>query len=414
MPRLWLVNQYANTPEMPGHTRHYDIVNGLRKYNWEVDVFASDFNLSQRSFKKLKRFQLIYTESINGSKWHWLRVSPYKKNHLKRILNLISFCIAIFINILFKFLVNSTNKKQPDVFLASSPQLPAAFTTFLLAKILSKPFILEVRDLWPQVLIDQGGKNPNSIEIKILALMEKILYKYSSALVVLSKGSENYLKVKGAGNIFWLPNGPDLKKFKFSELPEERFEKGKRRLFKILYAGAHGEANDLSNIVKTAKILIEFPIEFTFIGDGPLKFSLMKESKGFKNIIFKEPIPKKLIPNYMSKFDAILLSLNEVSVFKYGVSPNKLYDAYALGRPVISTALGDVNNEIEEYNLGVTAPPNNPNLLAESIKTLIKKSRKERESMAFNARKIAEEIYSREKIIRKYNDLLRSIIKNDL
>ena len=79
MPRLWLVNQYANTPDMPGHTRHYEITNGLIKYGWEVEIFASDFNLSQRSFKKLKNSQLIYSELLKGNLWHWMRVFPYKK-----------------------------------------------------------------------------------------------------------------------------------------------------------------------------------------------------------------------------------------------------------------------------------------------------------------------------------------------
>ncbi len=411
MNHLWLINQYANTPEMPGHSRHYELAIGLKNLNWQVEIFSSDFNLSQRSFKKLNKFNLNFSEVINGTIWHWLRVFPYRKNNWRRIINLLSFCLNVFIFAYLRFLKSYFKNNQPDIILASSPQLPAAFTLLLLAKLLKKPFILEVRDLWPQVLIDQGGKSPKSYLIRILLFMEKKLYKHSDSIVVLSKGAINYIKKRSASDIFWLPNGPDLNKFRFSELPEEKNYFSHKRPFRILYAGAHGEANDLSNIIKSAKLLLRYPIQFTFIGDGPLKKALIREANNCNNIIFKDPIPKDDIPEMMHKYDAILLSLKDVSVFKYGVSPNKLYDAYAVGRPVISTASGEVNLEIEKNNLGVTSLPNNPEMLSMSIKKLFFLPRIEREIMGINARKLAEEIYSREKIISNYDFLLKSHIK---
>ena len=359
MPRLWLINQYANAPGMAGHSRHYEIAIGLKKLNWQVEIFSSDFNLGERSFKKLSKFDLIFSEVINGSIWHWLRVFPYKKNNWRRVINLLSFCGIVFIFASIRILRSRVINKEPDIFLASSPQLPAAFILLLLAKIFRKPFILEIRDLWPQVLIDQGGKSPKSLVIKILLFMEEKLYKHSDSIVVLSKGITNYIKKRSPSDIFWLPNGPDLNKFQFSKLPEEKTTFSKDRPFRILYAGAHGEANDLSNVIKSAKLLLKNPIEFTFMGDGPLKELLISEAKDCNNIIFRNPIPKEYVPDMMKRFDAILLSLKDVPVFKYGVSPNKLYDAYALGRPVISTASGQVNIEIEENYLGVTSLPNN-------------------------------------------------------
>ena len=112
----------------------------------------------------------------------------------------------------------------------------------------------------------------------------------------------------------------------------------------------------------------------------------------------------------MVEADAILLSLKDVPLFLYGVSPNKLYDAYAVGRPVITTVAGSINAEVEENRLGVTAPPGDHQALATAIHRLINTSRLERQSMANRAIQLAHSFYSRQRINAEYNSLLRGVI----
>ena len=88
-------------------------------------------------------------------------------------------------------------------------------------------------------------------------------------------------------------------------------------------------------------------IRFRFVGDGPEKQSLVKQAIDLKSVSFEDPVPKAQIPSLMAESDAILLSLRDVPLFSYGVSPNKLYDAYAIGRPVITTVAGAINQEVE-------------------------------------------------------------------
>ena len=109
----------------------------------------------------------------------------------------------------------------------------------------------------------------------------------------------------------------------------------------------------------------------------------------------------------MMKADAILLSLKDVDLFKFGVSPNKLYDAYALGRPLISTVGGIINQEIDDNKLGLTTLPGKPIELAKIIKKMYKLPRNEREEMGKNGRQIAENIYSREKVRISYFNLIK-------
>ena len=152
------------------------------------------------------------------------------------------------------------------------------------------------------------------------------------------------------------------------------------------------------------------PILFVFIGDGPEKNKLIRISRKLNNIKFLDPIPKERIPSFIEKADAVLISLKNLLVFKYGISPNKLYDAYAIGRPVITTIEGAINDEVKKYNLGVACKAENPEILAGSIKKLFYLSREKRSEMGKRGRQLAERIYSREIINKKLDNLLKKYV----
>jgi glycosyltransferase involved in cell wall biosynthesis len=406
MPRLWLINQFANTPDLPGHTRQYEVAAGLVRLGWRVGVFASDFNLTQRCYHRL-RFPSIYaSERPAGIRWTWLWVSPYRQNNWKRQLNMLSFCLNLLLRLVPAALLGGISGRAPDLILASSPQLPAAFTCLWIARISGIPFVLEVRDLWPQVLIDQGGQSPQSLMVRLLGWMERQLYRNAHTVVVLAQGAERYVRERGARRTAWLPNGPDLELFSPLPLPPDQ------ATFTVLYAGAHGDANGLGNVIEAARLLEQrnSPVRFQFIGDGPEKQALRQLAAGLKTVVFNDPVPKAEIPACMAQACAILLSLRDVPLFRYGVSPNKLYDAYAIGRPVITTVAGAINAEVENHRLGVTAEPGDPQALADAILRLAQTPRAEREAMAARSIQLAHSTYSRQRIISEYNRLLREVI----
>ena len=406
MPRLWLINQFANTPDLPGHTRQFEVAAGLVSGGWQVEVFASDFNLTQRQYRRLRFPRLWSSERPAGIRWHWLWVSPYSHNNWKRQLNMLSFCLHLALRLGPVALLGRLVGRAPDVILASSPQLPAAFTCFWIARLTGIPFVLEVRDLWPQVLIDQGGKSPHSPLVRLLAWMERQVYRHASTVVVLAQGAEPFVRERGAWQTAWLPNGPDLALFTPRPLLADR------PVFTVLYAGAHGDANALENVIAAARLLEQrrVPVRIRFVGDGPEKQSLICFAEDLKSVSFEAPVPKAQIPDLMAEADAILLSLKDVPLFRYGVSPNKLYDAYALGRPVITTVAGAINQEVEDYRLGVTAPPGDPQALAAAIKRLMDTPNSERQAMAHRAIELAQSTYSRQRIKAEYNTLLRGVI----
>ena len=379
---------------------------GLLRLGWRVDVFASDFNLTQRQYRRLRFPSFCFSERLSGIRWSWLWVSPYRKNNWKRQLNMLSFCLHLLFRLLPSALLGRLSGRAPDLILASSPQLPAAFTCLWIARLSGLPFVLEVRDLWPQVLIDQGGKTPNSPMVQLLGWMERQLYSNAHTVVVLAKGAERYVRERGARRTAWLPNGPDLELFAPQPLPPDQ------STFTLLYAGAHGDANALENVIEAARLLEQrnSQVRFQFIGDGPEKHSLIRLAADLKTVVFEDPVPKAEIPSRMAKADAILLSLRDVPLFRYGVSPNKLYDAYAIGRPVITTVPGSINTEVEAHSLGGTAEPGDPEALAGAILRLAQTSRTERQAMAKRATQLAHTTYSRQRINAEYNRLLREVI----
>ena len=403
MPRLWLINQYANTPDLPGHTRQFEVAAALVRAGWEVEVFASDFNLTQRRYRRLRLPHFSMLEPIAGIRWHWLWVSPYRRNDWKRQLNMLSFCLHLLLRLLPAALLGRLTGKAPDRILASSPQLPAAFTCLWISRLCRIPFVLEVRDLWPQVLIDQGGKNPDGLMVRLLAGMEHQLYQRAQLVVVLAKGAEGYVLQRGAQQTAWLPNGPDLDLFQARPLPDDRAE------FTLLYAGAHGDANALEQVIEAARLLEaqQSRVRFRLVGDGPEKQALIQQAAGLTTVSFEPPVPKAQVPDLMAQADAILLSLRDVPLFRYGVSPNKLYDAYAIGRPVVSTVAGAINAEIEANGLGVAAEPGDSQALADAILRLARTPHPERQAMAKRAIHLAQTVYSRQRINADYDRLLR-------
>lgn len=408
--KVFIINQFANTPDLPGHTRQYDISKGLALKGWLVDVFASDFNLSERNFKKLRNFEIVRSEVFKNIKWYWLRVLPYKKNNIFRYLNIFSFCLNLFLILTIKVIHEKLIKKNKLIIIGSSPQLPSLIICLLISKIFSIPFLSEIRDLWPQVLVDLGGNNQKSLFIRFLSLLEKIIYKYSKHIIVLAKGSINYVKERGGKNISFLPNGSDLNKFKFYKLNPEDKDFSYERPFTLTYYGTHGEANGLNCIIEAAKLLKDRPIKFLLLGDGPTKNILIKNALDLKNIIFLSPISKHKMPEFISQSDAVIITLKNIPLFKYGVSPNKLYDAYAIGRPIISNIGGDIGKEIDKYGIGFNSESEDAESLAKSIINLMNLPRKKREEMSKKARYLAETKYSREIIVSEYNKILNKYI----
>lgn len=408
-PTVWILEQHTLPPGYPGGTRHYHIAEELAAEGFQVEVMTSDFHISQRRHLKLRWPRLRKTEHFGPLRWTWLWASGYQKNNWKRYANILTFAGTLGLTTLFR--------RKPQVILGSAPHLLAAYGAYLLARLRRVPFYIEIRDLWPQTLIDMGGRSPQSRMVRLLAWFERQLYTKADRVLILAEEAEDYVVERGANRdrLLWVPNGVDLQPLEGLPTPAEARAAHDLETdrFVAMYTGAHGSANSLHTIVDAARLLDEqAPGRFRIllVGDGMEKADLMERAKGIECLQFRDAVPKQDLRTLLQAADSLILTLLDVPVFRYGVSPRKLYDYYAAGKPVVVNVAGQITREVERNGCGLAAPPEDPAALAQRMQEMAAKSDEERAEMGRRSRELGESTYD----MRKVSLRIAQAIREDL
>ncbi|MFA5665037.1 glycosyltransferase family 4 protein [Castellaniella sp.] len=409
MKHVWILNHYAKVPGESGGTRHYHLAEGLKKHGWEATIIAASLANSESN---------MYMENNEGScckivdniSFLWLKVPSYTGNGVRRIFNMFTYT--------FRVLKKKTTSKipQPDVIIGSSVHPFAAMAGVILSRRYDVPFVFEVRDLWPQTLIDMGRLKNNSIVTKLLRMLEGWLYRNADYIVVLLPKAWEYIVPFGISRskIIWIPNGVDLSLFREVTLPSE----SKNSEFTLMYFGAHGQANDLDNIIYAMDIVNKCPygknIKLRLIGNGVLKPSLIELSDklALNNVVFEPAVPKKKVPTLAAQADGFIISVLDLpGLYRYGISMNKLFDYLAAMRPII-IASAAVNNPVADAKAGLTVEPNNPQALANAILKLSKMPLCIRQKMAISGRRYVELNHDFNLLAKKLSDTLDLAIQD--
>jgi glycosyltransferase involved in cell wall biosynthesis len=400
--KVWIINQYALPKGEAGITRHGDLASVLVKHGYDVTVFASGFDYLTRQ-KDRSGEQRSKQESYEGVKFVWLKTPAYSGNDSKRVKNMVSF----FLTVLREATFGSYSK--PDIILGSSPHLLSGLAGHLLAMRYGVPFIFEVRDVWPEVLVDLGAFKSGSATQRSLSLIAKYLYHRAARVITVPTKAHTYIASLGItpNKLVPLPNGVFLEPPTIStQLPdslEQLFTKEKER-FKVVYMGAHGVANDLGNVLETAAYLREHQPEhyatlaFFFVGGGQQQAELSERAKtmGLEHVHFHPPVPKAVVPLVTNNADALLVHLSPAEFFStYGLSPNKLYDYLAAAKPVLFSTL-DTDTVLQRHQAGLTFPPGNPAAFAQTLMQLMGLPPQEREAMGKCGRSAVETAYDLE------------------
>jgi glycosyltransferase involved in cell wall biosynthesis len=270
-------------------------------------------------------------------------------------------------------------KETPDVILASSPHPFAGLAGWLLAKLKRTRFIFEVRDLWPQTLVEIGGYSHKSLTVKLLRFLEGFLYRRAKKIIVLPPNAPEYITGMGlpANKIVNIPNGVSPEMFASSDvsLPEELDKtitslKSEGKLV-VAYTGAHGIANALDTIVEAAKRIQErgiAKVHFLMVGEGPEKEGLIRKAKDWRlsNISFHEPIAKGAIARLLRTSDIAVLSWRKSSLYEHGMSANKFWDYMACAKPIV-WAINTLVDPVAETKCGITVPAEDSAAMAQAI-----------------------------------------------
>ena len=281
--RIWIVNHYADAPDRANGTRHFDLARRLSTSGFDVTIIASGFSHVTGREERLRWGQLYRTESFEGVRFVWLRTIPYRGNGWRRQVNMLSFVASL--------LVVQTRLKAPDAIVGSTVHPFAALGAWLVARTRGARYIFEVRDLWPETLVDLGALRVGSPGERLLRAIEAFLVRRAAVVVTLLPGMQDYLIERGLphGHVRYIPNGVDLEAFDAaaaaeSQLPElttclstiSQMKRDGRVVFG--YLGALGRVNGVSEIIQ-AGILAEArapgKVGVVIAGDGPLRDQLM-------------------------------------------------------------------------------------------------------------------------------------------
>ena len=402
---VWVINHYAVPPGRAGGTRHFSFAGELQKRGHKVTIIASSFDHYVRQEARLREGETYRLEEVDGVPFLWIRTPPYSGNSPARVWNMVAFALRLL------GIANPALLGKPDVVWGSSPHLFAALAGERLARRYRTPFVLEVRDLWPETLIDLRGVSPRHPFIQVLERIEHYLYRRADRIISLLPLAHLHMIEKGAepAKIAWIPNGVDLSVVPRPTPPPPRPD----GVFTVMYAGAHGLANNLDLIVEAAAIVAKKGwngrIQFRLLGDGPEKPRLkrMAQAWGLENIRFEDAVPKQEVYNALLSADAFVISLRDSRLFRWGVSPNKLFDYMASARPVIFAVATD-SNPVADAGAGITVPPNDPAALAEAVIQLAKMSAQERWEMGLRGRRYVEEKHAFHRLTDKLEEVLQS------
>lgn len=402
--KILIINHYAIPPVEAGGTRHYSLGQELIKRGHQVTIICANFSHQKRSPLIPNVLESVFERHYNELLFTWIKVPSYKGNSPARAYNMITFTKTLLTNQYFK------KVDPPDIVIGSSPHPFAAWAAQVLAKRWGVPFVFEVRDLWPQSLIDLGRISPKHPLVWFLAKLEKYLFNKAGRIIALLPGAHKYIESVGINSdkIIWLPNGIDFGIFAEVE------PKVSDEFFTVMYAGNHGLGNGIDTIVNCAEIIEKAgfsSILFRVIGDGPQKNNLKKMAidKKLNNIRFEDPVPKQQIPSILSEADAFIMTLRDSPVFKWGISPNKLYDYLCSARPLIF-AVNAYNNPVKEAGAGITVPPDNPEELATAVIKLYQMNNEERKQMGINGREYVEKNHDFRNLAIKLEEALAETI----
>lgn len=361
--RILLINQAFVSPEEPGHTRHFEMAKFLQSRGHELVIVASDLNY-QTGQRTVARTGIFAEQDFDGVRV--LRSYIFPALHRSYVWRIVSF-----FSFMFSSVWTALQVKDVDLVMGTTPPIFQAVSAWFVAWMRRVPFLLEVRDLWPEFGVSMGVlKNP--VVIALSRWLERFLYARATHILVNSPAYREYMIGKGVPErkVTYIPYGTDVDMFNPGvDGSSIRAELGVQEEFVVLYAGALGQANDIDTLLRAAERLkVEEKIRVVLFGDGKERARLQSEAErmGLRNVIFAGVRAKKDMPRVVASADACLAILQDIPMFRT-TYPNKVFDYMAAGRATILVIDGVSRRLIEESGGGVYVQPGDDESLAETV-----------------------------------------------
>lgn len=405
-----IVNQYALPAGAPGITRHGDLGAELARRGHSVTVLASSLSYLTRTHRGRKRGP----QGIAGVTFHWLTTGSYTQNDSRRTRSMVQFGMRAI-------LTGVALGRRPDVVIGSSPQLLAALSAWVIARRYGCPFLFEVRDPWPSALVDLGAIRAGGLTHRLLEWVERFLYRQADRIITVMEHADRRVEEVGedSAKAVHIPNASTVPEQE-ERLPESldtllEHEVAENRTI-VIYAGAHGVSNGLSDVLDALEALRNADrdayerVALVFIGAGPAKPSLQAKaaSDHHVHVHFHDAVGKPVLFSALRRADFVLVHFAQADFKRYGMSANKLFDAMAVAKPVLlATPLADT--PVDTVECGIRYEPGNVQSLAETLAQAIRMPPDQRLEMGQRGQAEMCSRYSLDVTGRQLDELIRDV-----
>ncbi|APD05844.1 hypothetical protein UJ101_00292 [Flavobacteriaceae bacterium UJ101] len=413
--KILLIHQYYLEDDDHGGSRFNEMTKVWKEQGHEVKVIAGMMHangLEKKSKYKGKWFKKQLQENdIEVMRCH---VSEsYNSGFLGRLWGYFSFVFSSIWAGMFKI------KNDYDVIVVTSPPLFLGITAYVLSIFKRKPFVFEVRDLWPESAIDTGVVTNKTI-IKFAYWFEAFVYKKATLINTLTPAFERKLineKKVPEKKVIMIPNAADFslaeKVMQDFNVQSFRRELGLENNFVITYVGAHGVANHLIQLIDAAEQLQETNVVFQLIGGGMKKEEWVQEvqKRGLSNVIFRDSVPKSEVFKYILASDMGASVLKKVDTFKT-IYSNKSFDYMSCKKPIYLLIDGVSRELIEQADCGVYIEPENIAEIVSKTKECIDMPIERMEEMGNNGYQYAKKYFDRNYLAKKYIEEIQKRVLN--
>jgi len=320
--------------------------------------------------------------------------------------------ILCYMSFMFSSIIQGTRRVgRQDLIIATSPQFFVGIAGYIISRLKRIPFVFEVRDLWPESIV-QLGLIKNKLLIGLLEWIEIKLYQKAVHIVGVADSTVNILTKRGIAKekISIIKNGVDLDLF-HTNGHQEAYKKKEnlQRKMVVSYIGTHGLSHALDKVLDTAdRMQTQDEFVFLLIGEGAEKQHLIQRARrlSLKNVRFKDQILKKDLPRFYELSDIVLVTLKDLPLFRK-VIPSKIFEIMAMARPIIISVDGEARKlVVDQAQAGLFAMPEQPLALQRQIEQLAA-DLKLRAQLGANGRRFVETYFDRNKLADDFLELLR-------
>lgn len=351
-------------------------------------------------------------ETIDGVRFFWIHGNPYEGNGLDRVHN-----ILLFVKGLYQYQKAITADWTPDVVIASSTYPLDMYPAVHLAAKCGAKVVFEVHDLWPMSPMEVGGMSKYHPFIQVMQRAENYAYTHCDFVVSQLPHAQNHMENHGmaAEKFTYIPNGVEAADWKMPEHPEDcvyyellqQFrEEG---WFLIGYAGAHSPSSALDSFVEAGLKLKGRKIKLVMVGQGPEKARLQQKINdlGLRDTVESlEAVRRSQVPGLLSQFDALYIGTSKQQVFRYGISPNKLFDYMMAEKPIIYAIEYD-NNAVERSGCGFSIPSENSAAIARAAMRLSEMDPQDLQKMGMRGKEYVMENHEYGPLAARYLEVLK-------